>query len=205
MDDQATLEAKNGELANAYRDKAKAQQQLQKLYQSLKAQVMASYVAHAAGDEADIALQTARGDRYVDKLPGARSGNVNYGQSRQGGRQQYHNRNDSGSSGGLGTQRAGGIPLGGLGLGGRGFTGRRSYLGIRFQSRRFTKDSIQILLLPAPALRHRRSIEADCPFSVAARVRMLSTMRRPVQRMIPHNLHRISVWAPGILVASVTG
>lgn len=138
-EEQANLEQKNNELVTAYRDKSKAQQQLQKLYQSLKAQVMASHVANAAGDEADITLQTARGDRYVDKLPGARSGNPNYGQPggapRHGGRQQYHNRDGSGGSGSSGgPQRGGGIGLGGLGhaqgqgygLGGRNFTGRKS-------------------------------------------------------------------------------
>jgi hypothetical protein len=137
--DQGTLEAKNHELIDAFREKSRAQQQLQKLYQSLKAQVMASHVANAAGDEAEYALQhTVRGDRFVDKLPGARTGTGTFSQpnlaNRQGGRQRYYNRDGSNSSGSSGQPKAGGIGLGpvgnsqshGYGLGARGYTGRKS-------------------------------------------------------------------------------
>lgn len=100
QDDHAALEAKNHELYDAFRDKGRAQQHLQKLYQALKAQVMASHVANAAGNEADIALDTVRSDRFVNRLPGARVGTANLGQSglHQQGRQDRHRRDDSASS-----------------------------------------------------------------------------------------------------------
>lgn len=98
---------------------------------------MASHVAHAADDEVDFALQSVRGDRFVDRLPrlpGTRTGSANLSQvgvaqQQMGGRR--HNRDISGSSG-SGGQRGGGIGLGpswnsqlqSQGLAGRGFTGR---------------------------------------------------------------------------------
>lgn len=133
--EQAALEQKNHELATAFRAKANAQSQLQKLYQSLKAQVMASHVANAAGDEAEYALHTVRGDRFVDRLPGTRTGTATYSAPsmapRQEGRQRYHNRGGSESLGGSGGQPQGtGIGLAksqpkSYGLGVRGFTGRK--------------------------------------------------------------------------------
>ncbi|KAF2272097.1 uncharacterized protein EI97DRAFT_407010 [Westerdykella ornata] len=142
--EQATLEAKNHELIEAFREKSRAQQQLQKLYQTLKAQVMASHVATAAVDEADHTLQSARPDRFVERLPGARSGIGNFSQpnvdNRQGGHQRYHNRNGSGSSGG---GRVPGVGIGpgggnnsqaqGFGLGGRTFTGQSAATGTPLQ------------------------------------------------------------------------
>jgi hypothetical protein len=103
--EQASLEQKNHELVDAFREKSRAQQQMQKLYQSLKAQVMASHVANAAGDEADLTLHTARADRFVDRIPGARTGTGNFSQPGMGNQQArggngQHNRNGSGSSGG---------------------------------------------------------------------------------------------------------
>jgi len=113
--EQASLESKNNELADAFREKSKSQQQIQKRYQSLKAQVMATHVANAAGDEADFTVQTARGDRFVDRIPGARTGTANLSQlgpsqHHRGGR--HHNRGISGSSGSSGHQQQ----RGGLGL-----------------------------------------------------------------------------------------
>lgn len=134
--EQASLEQKNHELVDAFREKSKAQQQLQKLYQSLKAQVMATHVANAAGDEADFTLHTARGDRFVDRLPGTRTGTANLSQlsasQHHGGRGRHHNRDGSGSSGSSGQQR-GGVGLGfqwntqlkGRGPGGQLHTGRK--------------------------------------------------------------------------------
>ncbi|KAF2267031.1 hypothetical protein CC78DRAFT_531116 [Lojkania enalia] len=132
--EQVSLEQKNHELVDAFREKNRTQQQVQKLYQSLKAQVMASHVAHAAGDEADYTLQTARGDRFVDRLPGTRvsTGNLNQlsvGAGQGAGRR--HNRS-GGSAGGAGGQQRGGIGLGpawnsqsqGAGFGGRIYTGQ---------------------------------------------------------------------------------
>jgi hypothetical protein len=141
--EQASIEAKNHELVEAFKEKTKSQQQTQKLYQSLKAQVMASHVAHAAGDEAKFTLQTARGDRFIDRLPGTRTGTANYSQmglSQQMGGGRAHNRENSRSSGSSGRQQqqqGGGIHLGppfnnshlqGRGLGGRVHTGRKSIL-----------------------------------------------------------------------------
>lgn len=112
--EQESLETKNHELVDAYKKKTRSQQQTNQLYQSLKAQVMASQVANAAGDEAEYALQSARGDRFIDRLPGARVGSVNLhrlneNQQTAGGR--FHNRNMSRSSGSNGHQ-PGSIGLG---------------------------------------------------------------------------------------------
>lgn len=133
--EQTSLETRNEDLARAFKDKCKAQQQVQKLYQSLKAQVMASHVANAAGDEAELALHTARGDRFIDRLPGTRTGSASFaqmGMSQQPGGGRLHNRADSRSSGSGGQQQSG-VALGpnysshlqGRGLAGRMGTGRK--------------------------------------------------------------------------------
>ncbi|KAH3980295.1 hypothetical protein HBI56_141620 [Parastagonospora nodorum] len=106
----SALEGKNHELSDAFGQKARSLGQITKLYQALKAQVMASHVAHAAGNEAEITLQTARGDRFIDRLPGIRAGTAQYSQTRVsqrvgGGRP--HNRADSRSSGDSGQHRQG--------------------------------------------------------------------------------------------------
>lgn len=132
--EHSSLEAKNHELVDAFKEKSKSQQHITKLYQALKAQVMASHVATAAGDEAEMTLQTARGDRFIDRLPGTRTGTANYSQmgvNQQMGGGRPHNRDNSRSSGSSGQQR-GGIGLRsnyasqvqGRGLGGRMGTGR---------------------------------------------------------------------------------
>ena len=126
-DDQASLEQKNQELVDAYRDKSRAQAQAQKLYQSLKAQVMATQVAHAAGEDVDTALDTIRqGDRFIDKFPGVRSGTANVrqvGAKHQCGGVYSHNPGRSGSSEGGGIQSGSGLrhnpPLQARMLGGR--------------------------------------------------------------------------------------
>jgi hypothetical protein len=134
--EHTVFEEKNHELSDAFKQKAYALQHTTKLYQALKAQVMASHVATAAGDEAELTLQTARGDRFIDRLPGTRVGSAAYNQmgaSQRTGSGIAHHRDDSRSSGSSGQQR-GGIGLGhryapqlqGRGLGGRGGTGRRS-------------------------------------------------------------------------------
>ncbi|KAH8731168.1 RXT2-like protein [Phaeosphaeriaceae sp. PMI808] len=108
--EHASLEAKNHELVDAFKEKSKSQQQIQKLYQALKAQVMASHVANAAGDEAELTIQTVRGDCFIDQLPGTRTGTANYNQmgtSQQMGNSRIHNRNGSRSSGSSGQQRGG--------------------------------------------------------------------------------------------------
>lgn len=111
--EQVSLQKQNEELRDAYREKFKAQQQVQKLYQSLKAQVMASQVAVAAGNEVEMTSQTARGDRFIDRIPGTRTGTANLnkigiGQSLGGTSQ--HIRVGSRSS------SIGGQPQGGIGL-----------------------------------------------------------------------------------------
>ncbi|KAF2869857.1 hypothetical protein BDV95DRAFT_497122 [Massariosphaeria phaeospora] len=136
--EQASLEHKNHELIDAYREKTKTHQQVQKLYQSLKAQVMASHVANAAGDEADYTLNTARGDRFVDRLPGTRTGTANFSQHGPGPQQRgtgrQRNGAESGSSG-SNSQRGGSVRLApwnsqaqDRGLIGRTYTGRRCIL-----------------------------------------------------------------------------
>ncbi|KAF1941786.1 hypothetical protein EJ02DRAFT_346880 [Clathrospora elynae] len=148
--EQASLEGKNHELADAYMQKTKAHQQTQKLYQSLKAQVMASHIANAAGDEADYTLQTARGDRFVDRFPGTRTGTANYGQvgagqQGGGGSGRLHNREHSHSSGSSGRQQQqGGVHLGppfrpysqGRGLRSRVHTGQSAPVGTPSQAHR---------------------------------------------------------------------
>jgi hypothetical protein len=113
--EQTSLEKKHQDLAEAFRDKTKAHAQTVKMYQSLKAQVMASQVANAAGDEAEYTLQTARRDRFIDRVPGARTGSAaNYSQmgaSRQPGGGRLHHRDNSRSSGSGGQQQTG-ISLG---------------------------------------------------------------------------------------------
>ncbi|KAF2034866.1 hypothetical protein EK21DRAFT_97095 [Setomelanomma holmii] len=127
------LEKKNHDLADCFKEKCRAQQHVTKMYQSLKAQVMASQVANAAGDEAEMAVHTARGDRFIDRLPGTRTGSASFasmGMSQQHGNGKTHNRADSRSS------ESGGQQQGGIGLGpnyashlqGRGF-GRRTATG----------------------------------------------------------------------------
>lgn len=59
---------KNHELVNAFREKSKNHQQLQKAYQTLKAQVMASQVQTAASDDAEHTLRATGADRFVDRL-----------------------------------------------------------------------------------------------------------------------------------------
>ncbi|KAF2131486.1 hypothetical protein P153DRAFT_286395 [Dothidotthia symphoricarpi CBS 119687] len=136
--EQTTLEANNHELSDAFQKKARAHQQAQNLYQTLKAQVMASHVANAAGDEAEMTIQTARGDRFIDRVPGARTGSANFNLMGVGNQQsrRQHNRAGSGSSGSSGQQR-GGVGLGpmyasqlqGRGLGSRAHTGQSAPLG----------------------------------------------------------------------------
>jgi hypothetical protein len=112
--EQASLQFKNDELHNAFQEKSKAQKQVQKLYQSLKAQVMASQVAVAAGDEVEMTSQTARGDRFIDQIPGTRTGTVNFNKTGTGypsGGVRQHVRAESGSPGSGGQQRGGiGLP-----------------------------------------------------------------------------------------------
>ncbi|KAF2706851.1 Clavaminate synthase-like protein [Pleomassaria siparia CBS 279.74] len=107
------LEEKNIELANALKEKSRAHQQTQKQYQALKAHGMLSHVAHAASDQASFAINTVRGDRFVDRIPGARTGTVNFGHvgafQQHGGRKRQE-RGGSGSSGSVG--QGGGIGLG---------------------------------------------------------------------------------------------
>lgn len=68
------LEANTHDLANEFKQRCRALQQSQSKYQALKAQVMASQVASAAGDE--IKTFTARRDRFIDRMPGTRIGST---------------------------------------------------------------------------------------------------------------------------------
>ena len=62
--EQKKLESQNHELGNAYREKAKQQGQLQKLYTSLKHQQVAAGLELAADDDAENVLQAATTGPY---------------------------------------------------------------------------------------------------------------------------------------------
>ena len=134
--EQTSLEDKNHELVDAYKKRTRSQQQTQQLYQSLKTRVMASQVANAAGDEAEYTLHTARGDRFIDRLPGTRTGVVNLDRlsaSQQIGERRAHGRNNSRSSGSSNHQQGGiGLPyvsqLQGRSLSSKAHPSRRSIL-----------------------------------------------------------------------------
>lgn len=112
--EQADLEQKNHELADALRLKANSLAATTKAYQSLKAQVMATTMADAASQEAEHGMMPSRRDRIIDRVPGVRMGNAaNFGpvsgsQQTAGGR--VHMRDNSRSSGG--GQQQGGVNLG---------------------------------------------------------------------------------------------
>lgn len=138
--EQASLEAKNHELVDAFKEKTKSQQQTQKLYQSLKAQVMASHIANAAGNDAEFTLQSTRADRFIDRLPGTRTGMAKFGQigdTQQNGGRKPHDRVISRSSASSGQQEQSGIGIG------QGHTLQGQGLGNRLHSsRKFTVDTI---------------------------------------------------------------
>lgn len=136
--DLVSFEQKNNELYNAFNEKCKAHGRTQKMYQTLKGQVMASQVAVAAGDEAENAIHTARGERFIQRMPGVRSGTGVYshpGAEQQTGGGRLHNRTGSRASGGNGQQQGsvGSGPtyashLQGRGMDVRGHSGRKSLL-----------------------------------------------------------------------------
>ena len=151
------LEGKNNELSSAYLEKAKALARQKKMYDTLKGQVMASQVAVAAGDEAEHTLQTVRGNRSLDRMPGVRTGTGVYshpGVMQHPGGGRVHNRQGSGSSGSSGQQR-GGVGLGpaptyashlqNRSLGGRVHPGRKStvFLAISTQCNNAAYDFIE--------------------------------------------------------------
>jgi hypothetical protein len=106
---------------------------------------MVPQVAAAAGNEAEQTLDTAQRNRFIDRVPGARSGAGAYshpgvGQQTGGGR--IHNRAGSGSSSSS-VQQRGGVGLAPSyashlqargGLGNRMQTGRKSTLPYTFSS-----------------------------------------------------------------------
>ncbi|CAN9162433.1 unnamed protein product [Alternaria sp. RS040] len=113
--EQEALETKNFELAKAYKEKTIAHQRVQNHYQALKGQVNLTHVARAAGDEAAHTLQNARGDRFIDRLPGTRTGTTKYSQmnmSHQAGGGGMHNRDFSRSSENSGRFQQSGIHIG---------------------------------------------------------------------------------------------
>lgn len=100
--EQKNLEQRHNDLTDAFREKTKAHQQMDKAYRSLKAQVMSSHVATAASDDAEIALQSATGNRFVDRL-GTRNGGQTDARRYpvdHRGIEQIHSRQRSGGSGG---------------------------------------------------------------------------------------------------------
>ncbi|RMZ69207.1 RXT2 [Pyrenophora seminiperda CCB06] len=194
--EQESLQDKNHELAEAYKEKAKAQQQTLKLYQGLKAQVMASHVAHAAGDEAAYTLQTARRDRFIDRLPGTRTGSSNYNQMampQQPGSNRLHERDMSRSSGSSGRQRQGGgvqqAPpfhphLQGRGLTSRVHTSRKFHIILSH----FTFYKLSMLTPsqknPLPSPPRPNPIKAASPSSVERVKTPISTLTRASPMMI---------------------
>lgn len=111
--DQKGLEQKNHELMEAFKEKSRSQQQVQKLYQSLKAQVMASQVASAASDDAENAINTVASNRSINHVG-------NHSLRNRGPPfsadslpiNKNHHRNGSFGSGGDGRERAGSGLLG---------------------------------------------------------------------------------------------
>ncbi|TKA33678.1 hypothetical protein B0A50_00514 [Salinomyces thailandicus] len=90
--EQKSLEQKNHDLASAFREKAKGQQQLQKLYQSLKQQQLAAGMELAAEHDAEHFLQAAgtrqrhgnngRSDGHVHNRAGSTGSGHDGGRSR---------------------------------------------------------------------------------------------------------------------------
>ncbi|KAL1642374.1 hypothetical protein SLS58_005448 [Diplodia intermedia] len=72
--EQRRLDDEMHKMADAYREKAKTQAHLHKVYTQLKAQVLAGQVASAASDDAEATLQSATGDRFIDRITGTAAG-----------------------------------------------------------------------------------------------------------------------------------
>lgn len=62
--EKSNLEDKNQELINAFREKSKALQNTQRMYQGLKAQMMASHTEHAAAEDAENTLKNMRSPHF---------------------------------------------------------------------------------------------------------------------------------------------
>ncbi|KAL1622562.1 hypothetical protein SLS56_008740 [Neofusicoccum ribis] len=76
--EQKRLEDEMHKMADAYKEKAKTQAHLHKVYTQLKAQVLAGQFASAASDDAEATLQSATGDRFIDKLTGPAAGHQRF-------------------------------------------------------------------------------------------------------------------------------
>lgn len=108
--ERSDLEKKNYELGEAFREKSVNQQKIQKMYQQLKAQVMARQVVDAAGDEADLAIYSTRSDRFINKIPGMQSSASNLphlgaNRRKDSGKHYTNGGSGSGSSGSNDMQR----------------------------------------------------------------------------------------------------
>lgn len=68
--EKKNLETKNQELANAFREKSRAQQRLQVLYQKLKSQQNAHHIEHAAADDAESVIHSINGAQFVNDVYG---------------------------------------------------------------------------------------------------------------------------------------
>ena len=84
--EQKALEEKNHQLVEAFREKSKTQQQLQKLYQTLKQQQLAAGMELAADHDAEHALKAAdvaqRDHRFRQSRACSRGSGGGLGQSR---------------------------------------------------------------------------------------------------------------------------
>lgn len=101
------LDQKNQELADQHLIKSKAHSQTLKMYNTLKAQIMASQVANAASDNAEQAIQTATGSHFTDRVTSRRStGSADFSRLPEiaGGDPLLHQRRRSGSIRDLGAR-----------------------------------------------------------------------------------------------------
>ena len=95
--EQRALEQRNAELIDAFKDKSKSHQQIQKMYQALKAQAAATQVQAAASDDAEQILHVGGSQAFMD----SRGNQQNHSRFPVNGRgiEQIHSRQRSGGSG----------------------------------------------------------------------------------------------------------
>lgn len=93
-------------MADAYKEKAKTQAHLHKVYTQLKAQVLAGQFASAASDDAEATLQSATGDRFIDRLTGPAAGHQRFPAGRNVIRLESRRRSNGSAGGGDGWRRS---------------------------------------------------------------------------------------------------
>lgn len=113
-------------MADAYKEKAKTLAHLQKVYTQLKTQVLAGQVASAASDDAEATLQSATGDRFIDRFTGGNGVQSRLPLDRNGLRVESRQKSNGSHESGDGWR--GGQPVGNQGNSGRLFSARMDYL-----------------------------------------------------------------------------